>query len=111
MVAACASNSAGPAFDRRWTGRVTASSGATCSPSDWATLTQRGNEFIFVPNDGAIMITGMILKDNSIHGTLPLVGADHKPFTLTLDGTLTNNGFEGTFITPRCQSKVSLHPA
>ncbi len=90
---------------------VTAVSGVRCSPPASATLTQRGSEFNFAPNDGAIVITGVIGEDSSVNGSLALVGADHKPFTLTLDGTLTRDGFEGIYATPRCRSRVNLHPA
>jgi hypothetical protein len=90
---------------------MTAVAAGTCSPPASATLTQRGSEFSFAPNDGAIVITGVIEKDNSLHGNLALVGADHKPFTLTLDGTFTSDGFDGIYASPRCRSDVRLHPA
>jgi hypothetical protein len=92
----------------RWTGTVTPEGGPGCGPPSSATLTRRGHEFAFAPNDGALVISGTVGADGTLHGTLPNTDADHKPFPLTLDGTLTPLGFDGVYTTPRCRAQVSL---
>ena len=110
-LAGCGSGAAFLTYDLRWVGTITPQDEAACGAPTQGTLTRRANGVTFTPNDGVLVISGTIDPSGHVHGALTLSGADHHPFPLVLDGTLAQDGFQGIYTTPRCQSQVRLHPA
>jgi len=93
----------------RWTGEVTPI-GGTCPPSH-ATLTVGAGAFSFTPDDGVLVVRGKVAPDGTLQGTLPLVGQNHVAFPLNIAGTLTPDGFTGTYTTPKCRATVRMRRA
>ena len=109
LLAGCGAIAQLKGYDGRWTGMLKPEAG-TCQPSH-ATLTVGGRAFSFAPDDGVLVLHGTIAPDDTLHAVLPLLGPNHTPFPLTLDGRLSRTGFTGLYTTPKCRAEVTLSPA
>lgn len=79
----------------------------TCQESH-GTLVAGGGKFSFAPDDGVLVIRGIVQPDGTLQGNLPLVGQNHAPFPLSVSGTLTRTEFGGTYTTPKCRARVAM---
>ena len=73
-----------------------------------ATLSLRGKDAQFEPEDGVIMLEGHIDNAGHVLAQSNAPGADHKPFPQVFEGDLTANRVSGRFATPRCRAIVTL---
>jgi hypothetical protein len=92
--------------ETRYTGPV--SPDGACGTASQGTLSTRGNEFVFLPSDGVIMMRGTVGADGAVGGTFTSTGADHKPYVMTFAGKVGEDHVTGRYITPRCTFTVSL---
>jgi hypothetical protein len=100
LLAACASRQA------RYAGTLTPE--RPCGMAGNATLTVMDGHAEFAANDGALLVPGTVAADGTLSGRLDLVGADRKPYPLTLEGTVTNEVATGVYVTPRCRFSLLL---
>ncbi len=108
VCAACLSGCGGVGLSRetRYNGPV-APDGA-CGTASQGTLSVRGNEFVFLPSDGVILIRGTVGADGAVAGTFTTTGADHKPYVMSFSGNIGGDHVTGRYVTPRCAFSVSL---
>lgn len=95
---------------RNFVGPVTARPGNPACQTSRGTLTVRGRQFQFEPNEGVLVIQGGIAPDGHLRGEDTTRGVDHHPFTLRFEGTLAGDEVTGTLTTPRCTFDVALRP-
>ncbi len=101
-----------PTRDGRYAGAVDATSG-TCGPSSGGgrfdgSLLLRGDDVLFTPNEGVIVLHGRIDAIGHITALAVEPGADHKPFQMVFDGDLAGNRVSGRYATPQCRAMVRL---
>lgn len=65
----------------------------------------------FAPTGGVLVLHGAVGADGAAHASFDATGESHKPFPLRFSGTLTRAGVSGTYSTPICRARVTLHPA
>jgi hypothetical protein len=97
--------------ETRYAGPVTPIGGLCLADSNrppHGTLTLKGQQVAFAPDDGTLVIPGSIAPDGSIAAQRDTLGANHKPFTMRLQARRQGDTIAGTFTTPRCQSSVTL---
>ena len=102
LVSACTGDNSSVYY----TGPLTPVSG-TCDPAENSQLIKRGSNILFAPASGTLALHGR-LSGNAFTATETITGADKKPFTLTLNGTLNAKSVTGTYQTNRCRYKVAL---
>src|SRR5580704_380768 len=100
LLAACSPRQA------RYTGTMTPE--GACGTSGRGTLTVVGGHGQFAPNDGALLVPAQVAADGTLSGRLDRMGADNKPFPLTLEGTVTEEVATGVYVTPRCRFSLLL---
>jgi hypothetical protein len=110
LLAGCIKReSFGSSYDLRWVGPVTPVAGR-CPAASQGTMTMvaRDRSVTFAPSDGVIVLRGNVAPDGTVHAGLDTLGADHRPFPLRLEASLSDAGVNGTYTTPICRERVEL---
>jgi hypothetical protein len=106
MLAALAACTAASPRQARYSGTMTPDS--ACGATEKATLTVVKDTASFAANDGAVVVPATVAQGGKLAGQRVLIGGDKKPFPLSLDGTVTDDVFTGTYTTPRCRFSLLL---
>jgi hypothetical protein len=106
-VAGCANGR-----DGRYTGNVVTESGICGLASNGGhadgTLMIRGNEVVFAPDQGVVLLNGHVDSAGHVKASVTAPGVDHKPFPLVFEGDLQGTRVAGRYATPRCRATVQL---
>ncbi len=107
-LSACAG---GP--DGRYFGHMTTQTGicglsATPDGRIEASLTIRGGDVLFAPEQGVVALQGRIDASGHIVAANTQPGADRKPFAMIFEGDLRGDTITGRYATPRCRAAVTL---
>ena len=106
LLAACASPTA--ATDGQWFGDMTPEQPAPGCPPGRASLVSTRNAVLFTPNEGTQTLVGTIEAGGAIAAERKTVGADKKPYVVTLSARVADEAISGTYATPRCRYAVRL---
>jgi len=101
--------------DGRYAGPVDVEQGM-CGPAAGGqhmvgSLQIRGEEAIFAPDQGVLLLRGQIDKSGHVTASTTTPGADHKPFLMVFEGDVRGKHVEGRYATPRCRATVRLDRA
>jgi hypothetical protein len=106
-VAACAGGRNG-----RYAGNVVTESGTCGLASNGGhadgTLMIRGDEVVFAPDQGVVVLNGHIDAAGHVKASMTAPGMDHKPFPMVFEGDLQGTRVAGRYATPRCRATVQL---
>lgn len=101
LVTGCAGGPQPPSG--RWLGQV----GAPCPGT---ALLQTGHgEAVFVRDDGAQTLRGVVALDGAVTARVETPGLDKKGFVQTFAGHVRGDQASGTYSSPRCTAPVTLH--
>lgn len=103
-LAACVG---GPTRTDIYFGEVKPKSG-TCDAPRPASLTVRGDKVQFAPTQGALLLNGTVASGGAITASLTLLDMNKKPARYTLSAQRAGDSIDGTYMTPRCRSTISL---
>ncbi len=102
-------------FNGRYAGPVNADEGVCGLVAGGKQLTGslqiRGDEAIFAPDEGVLLLRGQIDKSGHVTASATAPGADHKPFLMVFEGDVHGKHVEGHYATPRCRATVRLDRA
>jgi hypothetical protein len=99
--------------DGRYLGTLSTQNG-TCGLSATANgqldgvLMIRGDEAVFAPEEGVVVLRGRIDPAGHVVTASAPIGADRKPFTMVFEGDLHGDKVTGRYATPRCRASVAL---
>lgn len=68
----------------------------------------RDRSVAFTPNDGVLVLRGVVGPDGTVHADFDPAGAGHHPFPLRFEGRLGESGVTGTYSSPLCRAHVEL---
>ena len=94
----------------RWIGPLTATPPSPACPNTRGVAQINANALIFAPDEGTWTLTGTVAPTGAVAATRTRLGADKKPYTTTLAGTLAPEALTGTYTTPICTYAVQLSP-
>jgi hypothetical protein len=97
----------------RYAGVVDTEEGV-CSPASGGTSSQgslqiRGDEVLFAPDGGVLILRGHVDGAGHLIASATTPGADHKPYQMLFEGDLRGDQVAGRYATPRCRATVRLH--
>ena len=103
-LSACVS---GPTRTDIYFGEVKPQSG-TCDTPRPASLTIRGDKVQFAPTQGALLLNGILAPGGAITASLTSLDMNKRPARYTLLAQRAGDSIDGTYVTPRCRSTISL---
>jgi hypothetical protein len=98
--------------DGRYVGNVVTDSGTCGLASNGGqaegTLLIRGNEVVFAPDQGVVLLTGHVDPAGHVKASVTAPGVDHKRFLMAFEGDVKGTQVAGRYATPRCRATVQL---
>ena len=107
-LSACSSGRDGRYFGTLSTQTGTCGLSATASGQLDGSLMIRGDDVVFAPEQGVVVLQGRINAAGHVVAASSPLGADHKPFTMVFEGDLHGDKVTGRYATPRCRASVAL---
>lgn len=96
------------AAQQRYTGTLTG-----CGAPMPATLTRLNDAFAFTPDNGPLLMRGLVTAEGQLSGSLNTAAPNKPPYVLALTGQIGKNDATVQYATPRCiaKGKLTLRPA
>ncbi len=107
-LAACAGGPDGRYFGKMATQTGICGLSATPDGQIDASLTIRGGDVRFVPEQGVVVLPGRIDAAGHVIASDSQPGADRKSFVMVFEGDLHGDTITGRYATPRCRATVTL---
>ncbi len=110
MVAAVAALSGCSGSSQTYAGKLEPEAGV-CDAANRATLHRQGAIVQFTPQDGVLTLDGTVASSGQVAAFQQTVGMDRKPYRLSFTGQIAGDAITGSYVTPRCRYRVTLHAA